>query len=184
MDPSSPIGAVRCRKSWWMPRFLDQTERMSAQGFEEPFTIGLAAYYLSCFLDAIEFGESQNSLPPFPAPIACSNVAGHAVARLTCQCRVSRTNCWKGSICPLVCRRSRLERLLSLCYPQRSRVFALIALELLGDPEQRAKNDRAVVAGQVHDASFQDEPPSSMRCRVRSRRSTCHVRMSCRALAA
>jgi hypothetical protein len=60
-------------------------------------------------------------------------------------------------MCSLVCRRSRLERLLPLCYPQRSSLFALIASQLVGDPEQRAKNDGAVVAGQVHDASFHDE---------------------------
>lgn len=43
--------------------------------------------------------------------------SGHVVARLTCDCRASTTTCWNTSICPLVCRRVRLERLLSLCDP-------------------------------------------------------------------
>jgi hypothetical protein len=34
-----------------------------------------------------------------------------------------------------VCCRIRLERLLSLCGPERTGLFALIALEFLGDPD-------------------------------------------------
>ena len=81
-------------------------------------------------------------------------------------------------------RRVRLERFLPHRGPKRTYPFALIALELVGHPKQRAEDRGTVVAGQVHDTGFDDEPPSSMRCRVRLRRSTCHVRMSCRALAA
>jgi hypothetical protein len=36
-------------------------------------------------------------------------------------------------------------------------MFGLIALELVGHPEQRAENGGAVVAGQVHDTGFDDE---------------------------
>jgi len=65
--------------------------------------------------------------------------------------------CWNNSICLLVCRRVRLERLLPLCRPQRSCPFALVALEFVGHPEQRAKNGGAIVAGQVHNPSFHHE---------------------------
>lgn len=93
----------------------------------------------------------------FQRPSHARILLRHAVARLTCHCRVSRTNCWDSSICSLLCRRGRLERLLTLCYAQRPRLFTLIAFELIDDPEQRAKNDRAVIAGQVYDAGFHDE---------------------------
>jgi len=43
------------------------------------------------------------------------------------------------------------------CSPQGSCPFALVAFELLGDPEQRAVDHDTVVAGQVHDPSFHDE---------------------------
>src|SRR5437868_7848387 len=77
----------------------------------------------------------------FVAPSApCRSQPGECGARLTCPCRVSRTNCSDSSICSLVCRCGRLERLLPLCCPQRSRLFALIALELVCDPEQRSEN--------------------------------------------
>lgn len=60
--------------------------------------------------------------------------------------------------CILLCvSRVRLERLLPLCDPQRSRLLALFALELVGHPEQRAVDHGTVVAGQVHDAGFHDE---------------------------
>ena len=36
-------------------------------------------------------------------------------------------------------------------------MFALIALELVGHPEQRAVDDGAIVAGQVHDPGLDDE---------------------------
>jgi hypothetical protein len=57
-------------------------------------------------------------------------------------------------------------------------------LELVGHPKQRAKDGGAIIAGQIDESSFNDEAAESMSCRVRSRRSTCHVRMSCRARAA
>ena len=41
------------------------------------------------------------------------------------------------------------ERLLALCGPKRPRVFVLIAFELVGHPEQRAKDDGAIVAGEL-----------------------------------
>ena len=50
-----------------------------------------------------------------------------------------------------------LEPLLPLRGPPASRVFALIALELVGHPEQCAVDDGAVVAGQIHDPSLDDE---------------------------
>ena len=70
----------------------------------------------------------------------------------------STTNCWSSSICLVAARRVRLKRLLSLCGPQRSCPFALIALELVGAPEQRAEDDGAIIAGQVNDPGFDDEP--------------------------
>src|SRR5207247_4658707 len=49
------------------------------------------------------------------------------------------------------------ECLLSLCGPARSRLFALIAFELVCHPEQRAEDDGAIIASQVHDRSLDDE---------------------------
>ena len=46
-----------------------------------------------------------------------------------------------------ICRPFHSECLLSLCGPERSRLFALIALELVGHPEQRAEDGGAIVAG-------------------------------------
>ena len=48
---------------------------------------------------------------------------------------------------------------LSLCGPERSRLFALIAFELVCHPEQRAEDDGAIIAGQVHDASLRRGRP-------------------------
>jgi hypothetical protein len=45
----------------------------------------------------------------------------------------------------------------SLCGPERSRLFALVAFELVGHPEQRAEDDGAIIAGQVHHTSLDDE---------------------------
>lgn len=36
-------------------------------------------------------------------------------------------------------------------------MFAVLAVELVGDPNQRAEDHDAVIAGQVHDAGFDDE---------------------------
>ena len=79
---------------------------------------------------------------------------------------------------------SRFERLLPFCGLQRSRPFVLIALELVGHPEQRAEDDGTVIIGQFYKSSLDDEAAEFDECRVRLRRSICHVRMSCRALAA
>ena len=50
-----------------------------------------------------------------------------------------------------------LERLLSLRGPERPCVFTLLALELIGHPEQRAVDHGAIIAGQVHDPGLDDE---------------------------
>src|SRR5213595_2791475 len=49
------------------------------------------------------------------------------------------------------------ECLLSLCGPERSRLFALIAFEPVCHPEQRAEDDGAIIAGQIHHTSLDDE---------------------------
>ncbi|MGE3415880.1 MAG: hypothetical protein AB7I42_07375 [Bradyrhizobium sp.] len=67
--------------------------------------------------DAGELADPRISLPSFPAPIAHRALHRHVVDRLTYDCRASTTNCWNTSIGPLLCRRVRLERLLSLCDP-------------------------------------------------------------------
>jgi len=41
--------------------------------------------------------------------------------------------------------------------PGRSRLFAVITFELVFHPEQRAEDDGAIIAGQVHDTSLDDE---------------------------
>src|ERR1700704_3782836 len=74
-----------------------------------------------------------------------------------CPRAISTTNCWSSSICPFVCCRLRLERLLSHFGPQRSRLFALIAFELVRHPEQRTEDGGAIIAGQLYDASLDDE---------------------------
>ncbi len=52
---------------------------------------------------------------------------------------------------------SIFERLISFLGPERPRVFALIAFELVGHPEQRAKNEGTVIAGQINDTGLYDE---------------------------
>jgi len=81
----------------------------------------------------------------------------HGVAPPTSHRHASTTNCWSSSIYLVGRRRVRFKRLFPLCRPQRSRPFALIAFELVGTPQQRAKDGGAVVARQVHDAGFDDE---------------------------
>ena len=49
------------------------------------------------------------------------------------------------------------ERLISLFGPERPRPFALIALELVGHPEQCAVDHDAVIAGEIHDPSLDHE---------------------------
>ena len=50
-----------------------------------------------------------------------------------------------------------VERLLSLRGPERPCVFTLLAFELVGHPEHRAVDHRAVVSGEVHDSGLDDE---------------------------
>ncbi len=57
-----------------------------------------------------------------------------------------------------ICRPFRSERLPSLLGPERSRMFSLLALELVGHPKQRAVDHSAIIAGQVHDPGLDDEP--------------------------
>lgn len=63
-------------------------------------------------------------------------------------------------------------------------MLAFMALQLGGDPKQRAVDGGAIVIGELDNACLDGETASSMRCRVRWRRSTCQVRMSLRACAA
>ena len=56
-----------------------------------------------------------------------------------------------------MCRPFHSESLLSLYGPERSYLFTLIALEILCHPEQRAEDDGAIIAGQVHDTRLDDE---------------------------
>jgi hypothetical protein len=56
-----------------------------------------------------------------------------------------------------ICRPFHGECLLSLYGPERSRLFAFIAFELVCHPEQRAEDDGAIIAGQVHYTSLDDE---------------------------
>jgi hypothetical protein len=58
-----------------------------------------------------------------------------------------------------ICRPFHSECLLSFCGPEHSGVFALIAFELVCDPEQRAKDGGAVVAGQVHNTGLTTRRP-------------------------
>src|SRR6516162_1372510 len=53
------------------------------------------------------------------------------------------------SICRVARRRVRVKSLLPHCGPKRPRPFALIAFELVGDPEQRAENHGSVVVGEI-----------------------------------
>jgi hypothetical protein len=56
----------------------------------------------------------------------------------------------------------------------REDLFALLAFELLAHPEQGAI-DPSAVTGQFDDPGLNERKPSSMSCRVRLRRSTCHT---------
>lgn len=56
-----------------------------------------------------------------------------------------------------VCWTFRLERCFPLSRPQFPRAFAVLALELVGYPEQRAVDHGAVVSGEVHDPGLNDE---------------------------
>lgn len=83
-----------------------------------------------------------------------------------------------------VCWTFRLERLFPLSGPQFPRPFTVFAVELFGHSDERAENDGAIIVRQFDNAGFDDEPASSIRWRVRFRRSICHVRMSVLAFAA
>ena len=154
------------------------------------------------------FGDSDTVQSSFEARMRITGAAD--AQRLTALCGGAQRQCWRApfqnppttidlrivdilsswfndelldrvDLSPYVV---RLERLLPLCGPERSRLFALIAFELVCHPEQRAEDDGAIIASQVHYTALTTRPPSSIRCRVRLRRSTCHARISCRALAA
>lgn len=81
----------------------------------------------------------------------------HGVASLTSHLHASTTSRWSSSICRIARRQVRFQCLFSLCCPQRSCPFALIAFELLDNPYQRAEDRGAIIAGQVHDTGFNDE---------------------------
>lgn len=51
----------------------------------------------------------------------------------------------------------RSERLFPLRGPQFPGMLALMALELGGDPKQRAENGGAIISGQIDDAGLDDE---------------------------
>lgn len=57
-------------------------------------------------------------------------------------------------------------------------MLALIDLELIGHPEQRAIIHGAVIAGQPTIPALTTRPPSSIKCGVRLRHSICQDRMS------
>ena len=86
------------------------------------------------------FAERRHSLSETPrrssnCPLNVSIVALRANVSLSCI-----------TICAYGRSGVHLERLLPLCGPQRSCSFALIALELVGHPEQRAKDGGAVIS--------------------------------------
>jgi hypothetical protein len=80
---------------------------------------------------------SRNEILPGAARVPVFGVFGRHVHGRYCPRAISTTNCWSSSICPFVCCRLRLERLLPHFGPQRSRLFALIAFELVRHPEQQ-----------------------------------------------
>jgi hypothetical protein len=41
--------------------------------------------------------------------------------------------------------------------PERSRLFALLTVELVGHPDQRTEDSSAIIAGQLHDPGLDDE---------------------------
>ena len=61
-------------------------------------------------LTALVAALQRQCQAPFQSPLA---TIGLRIVDIPC--RGSTTSCWIGSICPLVCRRVRLERLLPLC---------------------------------------------------------------------
>jgi hypothetical protein len=61
-------------------------------------------------LTALVAALQRQCWAPFQSPLA---TIGLRIVDIPC--RGSTTTCWIGSICPLVCRRVRLERLLPLC---------------------------------------------------------------------
>lgn len=56
-----------------------------------------------------------------------------------------------------ICRMLHLERVFPLSGPKFPRPFAVLALELVGHPEQRAVNYGPVIAVRLHNAGFDDE---------------------------
>src|SRR5262249_45939821 len=97
---------------------------------------------------------SRIPLPPAPGPVARRSLR---VRSRSADMLSSCTNRWSSSSCFVARRRVGLKRLLSLCGPQRPRLFALITLELVGHPKQRAEDRGAVIASQIDDTGFDDE---------------------------
>jgi hypothetical protein len=60
-------------------------------------------------------------------------------------------------------------------------LLACFATQRRGRLYEQPKDDRAIIAGQLDQIGLGDQPPSSISWRVRSRRFTCHARVSCRA---
>ena len=77
----------------------------------------------------------------------------------------------------------RHERPLPLFGPQLVGIFALVALELIGHPKQRAKDGGAIIAGQLHDASLDDEAAEFDQVPRALAALDLPLRISCRALA-
>ena len=76
----------------------------------------------------------------------------------------------------------RCERFFPLFGPEHAGLFAMIALQLVGHPEQRAVDHGAVVACQVDDPGLDDEAAEFDQ--MSRALSALQARMSCRARAA
>ena len=80
--------------------------------------------------------DPRISMPVLPAPISCSKVApGHAVARLTSRCRASTDERLEQLDLSPCASPGSASNAAPLCGPQSSCPLALIALELVGDPQ-------------------------------------------------
>src|SRR6185437_6264548 len=90
---------------------------------------------------------SEQSVAPSPHIHEMDRSCADAVSGIA-----SRTSSSGPAFCSAI-----LECLLPLRNPEHPRVFALIALELVGDPEQCAVDHGAVVAGQFDNPGLDDE---------------------------
>src|SRR5262249_23125646 len=102
------------------------------------------------------FGGSRVPSTRFQCPSHARRFA-HSVVRLTCPRHASTTNCWSSLIFLVACRRVRLKGLLSLCGPQRSCPFALMALDVAGNQKRRAEVGGRLAAVQAHEPRLDDE---------------------------